>query len=142
MQMRRFAKGALTAAVATGAMVVFAAAPAQASQDVTVHVLQCAFEYCPTAGYGWFHADPVGSTPGDALKACDLHTDGYSIKAWLYNRDTGKVIRTASTAGHKANYCTDWQPGDIPEQTPIWVDVCKMDGDTKHECAYGAEGWS
>lgn len=140
--MPRFAKSALVATIATGGLLVFAAAPAQASQDVTVHVLQCPLEYCASAGYGWFHADPAGSLPGDSLKACDLYKDGYSVKAWLYNRNTGKVIRTASTAGHASNYCTDWQPGDLPEQTPIWVDVCKMSGDTKIECAYGAEGWS
>ncbi|GAA3856093.1 hypothetical protein GCM10023084_07500 [Streptomyces lacrimifluminis] len=120
-------------------MVVLAATPAQASTDVTVHSSPC--PVCTTDGYGWFKADPIGSTPGDALKACDLRADGYSIKAWLYNRDTGNLIRTVSTAGHTANYCTDWKTGDLPEQTRVWLDVCTMDGTRKIRCD-GGEGWS
>lgn len=139
MRMPRFVKSALTVAIVTGGMVVFTATPALASQDITVHVTDCGV--CATEGYGWFHADPYGSLPGDALKACDLHADGYYIKAWLYNRDTGNLIRTASTAGHNANYCTDWQTGDLPEQTPVWLDVCEMSGTTKVNCSYG-NGWS
>ena len=139
MPISRFMKNALTAAIVTGGMVVLAASPAQASTDITVHSSPC--PVCATDGYGWFKADPTGSTPGDALKACDLNADGYSIKAWLYNRDTGNLIRTASTAGHAANYCTDWKTGDLPEQTRVWLDVCTMDGTRKIRCD-GGEGWS
>ncbi|GHJ56792.1 hypothetical protein Nm8I071_60990 [Nonomuraea sp. TT08I-71] len=137
-------KGLIRAAVAAGAALatVAVASPAQASQDVTVHVLQCPMAYCATAGYGWFHADPVGSTPGDALKACDLDADGYGVKAWLYNRNTGNLIRTASTAGHSSPYCTGWQTGDLPEQTPVWLKVCKVSSTKADVCATGAEGWS
>jgi len=137
----RFMKSTLTAAIATAGLVVFDASPALASQDVTVHILQCEFEYCPSAGYGWFHADPNGSLPGDALKACDLHADGRGIKATLTNRDTGKVIRTADTSGHASPYCTGWKTGDLPEQTRVWVDVC-LTGAGPAKCAYGSEGWS
>ncbi|MER6563805.1 hypothetical protein ABT300_40025 [Streptomyces sp. NPDC001027] len=142
MRISRLLKSTLTAAVATAGLVVFDASPTLAIQDATVHALQCGFEYCPSAGYGWFHADPAGSLPGDALKACDLHADRLGIKAWLYNRDTGKVIRTASTAGHASPYCTGWKTGDLPEQTRVWVEVCKVSGSAKVACAYGSEGWS
>ncbi|MFF8601072.1 hypothetical protein ACF065_18260 [Streptomyces sp. NPDC015232] len=142
MRMPRFAKRLFTATVAAGGMLVFATSPAQASTSVTVHVLQCPLDICASAGYGWFNADPIGSNPGDALKACDWASDGYYIKAWLTNRDTGKVIRTASTAGHTANYCTGWQTGDLPEQTPVWLEVCKMSGTTRVLCEYGAPGWA
>ncbi|MFJ3978817.1 hypothetical protein [Streptomyces sp. NPDC090021] len=142
VRMPRFARSAFTATVAAVGMVMFATTPAQASTNITVHVGRCPMDYCATAGYGWFNADPIGSTPGDALKACDLASDGYYIKAWLTNRDTGKVVRTASTAGHNANYCTGWQTGDLPEQTRVWLEVCKMSGTRKVLCEYGSEGWA
>ncbi len=146
MRMPRFVRSAFTATVAAGAMVVFATAPAHASTSVTVHVKQCPLDYCATAGYGWFNADPIGSgsgsVPGDALKACDMASDGYYIKAWLTNRDTGKLIRTASTGGHTAPYCTSWQTGNLPEQTRVWLEVCKMSGTKRVSCNHGAEGWA
>ncbi len=139
MPISRFMKNALTATTAIAGLMVFNTTPAQASADLMVYSTMCGV--CSTDGYGWFKADPLGSTPGDALKACDLRADGYSIKAWLTNRNTGNLIRTASTAGHAANYCTDWKTGDLPEQLPVWLEVCTMDGTTKVRCE-SDHGWA
>ncbi|WP_333738820.1 hypothetical protein [Streptomyces sp. IBSBF 2806] len=139
MRMPRFVKRAVVAATATGGMVVFASTPALASADLTVHVHDCGV--CSTHGYGWFKADPEAGLPGDALKACDLDADTYAITAWLYNRDTGNLIRKVSTAGHAANYCTPWATGNIAEQTPVWLKVCTTKGSTEYLCN-SDNGWA
>lgn len=65
-------------------------------------------------GYAQWNADPSGSTPGDSLRVCDNKADGFGVTAKLMNSQY-VVIRTVTTAGHSANYCSDWKSGNLTE---------------------------
>ncbi|MEU1468891.1 hypothetical protein ABZ434_11795 [Streptomyces sp. NPDC005761] len=70
----------------------------------------------PAAGYGYaeWNADPSGSTPGDSLRVCDDNADGFGVTAKLMNSQY-VVIRTVTTAGHSAKYCSPWKSGNLTE---------------------------
>lgn len=70
----------------------------------------------PAAGYGYaeWNADPSGSTPGDALRACDNNADGYGVTAKLLNSNYD-ILRTATTSGLSAGHCSVWKTGNLPE---------------------------
>ena len=86
-------------------------------------------------GYGQWSDDPVGSTPGDAIKACDTVADGWGIETWLdYNRD-GYVDRIASTRGHNSPYCSGWVTGNLAEGIPVDIAVIQVKGDQTGEWA-------
>lgn len=68
------------------------------------------------AGYGTFNADPDGSIPGDAIRACDTKADGWGVEAALdYPPFDLKMDRIVDTRGHAAGYCTPWKDGDLRE---------------------------
>ncbi|MET7365710.1 hypothetical protein ABZS61_07745 [Streptomyces sp. NPDC005566] len=72
----------------------------------------------PAGSYGraeW-NADPAGSTPGDALRACDTDADGYGVKATLMNSNYD-ILRTVTTSGLSAGQCSAWKGGNLPEHT-------------------------
>jgi hypothetical protein len=120
------------------AAVAMAASPAQASSDAVVNVIPC--EYCSAIGYAQFNADPTNLWPGDALRACDLESDGYGIKAWMRDSN-GNILRTATTQGHEANYCTGWATGDLTEEKYVYITVCRAKG-TTYDLCYSADAWA
>lgn len=60
------------------------------------------------------NAAPSGSTPGDALRACDNNADGYGVTAKLLNSNYD-ILRTATTSGLSAGHCSIWKTGNLPE---------------------------
>ncbi|MFD9288077.1 hypothetical protein ACFWBV_07155 [Streptomyces sp. NPDC060030] len=84
----------------------------------------------PANGYGHaeWNADPSGSTPGDSLRVCDTKADGYGVKARVFNSNYD-TVRTASTAGTNAPYCTGWKSGDLPEGTRYQIITYRVKGD-------------
>lgn len=80
------------------------------------------------AGYGTFNADPNGSIPGDAIRACDTKADGWGVETALdYNYD--KVMdRVVDTRGHGAGYCSGWLGGDLREGRTVRMYVTPVSG--------------
>lgn len=114
---RRTARAAAVTAVALGVVVGLQGQAFAAPVKLSI-----------TGGYGEWNADPSGSTPGDAIRACDTSADGDGIKVSLdIDRDTIED-RWASTAGHTAGYCSPWASGNIGEGTTVWVTVWKGAG--------------
>ena len=130
--MRRFARG-LMAAGTTVAAIVLTASPAQASTDALIYVNDCSWVGCPEVGSGYFHADPAGSIPGDALQACDRYADGWGVITWMID-ENNTVIREATTQGQDSPYCTPWQTGNLPEEKYLMVIACKIKGTTTELC--------
>lgn len=126
------------AVAAMAATVVMAASPAQASSNLVLNVIPC--KYCSAIGYGQFNADPTGLWPGDSLRACDIYADGWGTIAWMQNSN-GTVLRTATTQGHKSNYCTGWQSGNLPEEKYVVITVCAIHGTETKYCKQG-EAWA
>ncbi|MCC3650879.1 hypothetical protein LIX60_05185 [Streptomyces sp. S07_1.15] len=115
------------------AAVVMTASPAHASYSNVVYV---ATGLEPAPGKGTFSADPHGRIPGDAIRACDVTRDGWGVKAWLYVNH--RVIRTASTLGHRAMYCTRWKTGNLKEEQLVTLRVCLVKkGREPYRCAHG-----
>ncbi|MFE0806159.1 hypothetical protein ACFW4M_02205 [Streptomyces sp. NPDC058794] len=85
--------------------------------------------YAPnSAGSATFNADPSGSIPGDAIRACDTKSDGWGIEAALdYNFD-GIVDRRVDTRGHTAGYCSPWKSGDLTEGKSVRLYVVPVKG--------------
>jgi hypothetical protein len=81
-------------------------------------------------GYGKWSPNPSGSTPGDAIKACDTTGDGWGIQVWLDSDRDGYVDRKAKTNGHSAPYCSGWKTGNLPEHRTVDVAVIQVKGDT------------
>ncbi|MCX5092949.1 hypothetical protein OOK36_29505 [Streptomyces sp. NBC_00365] len=80
------------------------------------------------AGKGTWNADPDGSTPGDAIRACDTKADGWGIETALdYNYD-GVMDRRVDTRGHAAGYCSDWLGGDLKEGRTVRMYVTMVAG--------------
>ncbi|MFB7734251.1 hypothetical protein ACFC08_07655 [Streptomyces sp. NPDC056112] len=90
--------------------------------------IQSVYKLPISGGYGQWSDNPSGSTPGDAIKACDTSADGWGIETWLdYNRD-GYVDRIASTRGHNSPYCSPWATGNLPEDIPVDIAVIQVKG--------------
>jgi len=119
------------------------AAPAQADQAASVERRQanvvseaddsrCIYEYAGSTlvGSGCFHADPEGSVPGDAIRACDWYADGYGYEVQLDVSPTGiwDVDRRVNTRGHDSPYCSPWATGNIAEGTPVAIKLCRVRG--------------
>ncbi|MFJ2946561.1 hypothetical protein ACIO8H_02780 [Streptomyces sp. NPDC087226] len=85
--------------------------------------------YAPgDAGSATWNQDPSGSTPGDAIRACDTKSDGWGIEAALdYNYD-GVIDRYVDTRGHNAGYCSPWKGGDLPEGKSVRMYVTPVKG--------------
>src|SRR5262245_41748415 len=86
-----------------------------------------------TRGSGAFNSDPKNSTPGDAINACDLRSDGLGVEAQLDINPSGgafDIDRVASTRGLTAGHCSGWVSGDIKEDTLVEVRICKIQGGT------------
>lgn len=81
-------------------------------------------------GNGQWSADPAGSTPGDAIKACDDASDGWGIQLELDIDADGDTDRVATTRGHNAPYCTGWKTGNIKEDTDVILRLFKVKGNT------------
>lgn len=75
-------------------------------------------------GYGEWQANPSGSIPGDAIRACDTKADGYGVIAKL--SEDYDIFRTASTSGHNAGYCTGWKSGDLPEDHRYLLQIYRV----------------
>lgn len=71
-------------------------------------------------GYAQWNADPDGSIPGDSLRVCDNNADGFGVTAKLMNSQY-VVIRTVTTAGHSAGYCSPWKSGNLKEEDRFLV---------------------
>ncbi|GKQ34067.1 hypothetical protein [Streptomyces sp. A012304] len=83
------------------------------------------------AGHGIFNADPDGSIPGDAIKACDTNSDGWAVEVALdYPPFDAKPDFKVDTRGHTANYCTGWTSRDIPETWTVRMYVTPVKGDS------------
>jgi hypothetical protein len=119
-----------TGVLATSGWGLLTASPASAS---TAEVDYWSAEH-QLRGTAYFNANPSGSYPGDAIRACDWLGDGYGIEAQL---DIGVATvpgtfhadRTVSTWGHAAGssgYCTAWKTGNIAEGTYVALRVCKV----------------
>lgn len=130
---------ALVGVGATLSAVIMTAVPADASTNAVVYAKACS--YCAGEGYAQFMADPTNLVPGDSLKVCDVLGDGWFVVGFLENPATNKVIRTGSTKGHYAPWCTPWLTGDLPEQTHLYVGACLSNGTTSKDC-WSAEAWS
>ncbi|KPC83664.1 MULTISPECIES: hypothetical protein [Streptomyces] len=83
----------------------------------------------PANGYGYaeWNSDPSGSIPGDSLRVCDNKSDGYGVKARAFNSNYD-TVRTASTAGANAPYCTEWKGGNLPEGTRYQIITYRVSG--------------
>ncbi|WP_326661812.1 hypothetical protein [Streptomyces sp. NBC_00385] len=97
----------------------------------------------PAASYGYaqWNPNPSGSTPGDAMRACDNSADGYGVTAKLMNSDY-VWIRTVTTAGHSANYCTPWKGGDLDEDDRFLVYTFRTKGGEEVMIDYRSVGAS
>lgn len=121
----------LLAGFAAFAVVLTAQTPALAepsSQDVWVEYL---YTNGVEAGRGMFQADPFGSEPGDALRACDSDADGYGIEVQMMidpSPYSWRVDRLATTRGHNSPYCSSWVTGNLVEGTRVGVRICKVKG--------------
>ncbi|MEV6719161.1 hypothetical protein AB0M48_44795 [Lentzea sp. NPDC051208] len=96
------------------------------------------------AGYGDFNADPDGSVPGDAIRACDTLADGWGIETQLdinpgATWDTDRVV---NTRGHASPYCSGWASGNIGENTPVAIRVCLVKSGETPICSGRAFGES
>ncbi|MFE7765176.1 hypothetical protein [Streptomyces sp. NPDC057438] len=91
------------------------------------------------AGYVNWNANPVGTDPGDALRAKDDAADGWGVKGTV--TDTGWIIREASTQGHTSPYTTPWQTGNLDEDRRLYLDVCLVKG-SERVCSYDLPIWS
>lgn len=124
--MRKFSRifGAMGVAVAAVAM---ATSPAQASDSwgAQIDIVNCA--YCSEIGEMTFMSDPTDTSPGDAMRVCDRKADGLGIKAWMWDPN-GTLLRTATTQGHDAPYCSPWATGDLPEGKHIVITACAIKG--------------
>ncbi|MGW6606056.1 hypothetical protein [Streptomyces sp. NPDC055036] len=80
------------------------------------------------AGQAIWSKDPTGSDPGDALRATDMHADGYGIVAHL---STG---RKASTAGHNSPYKSPWVTGNLTEGNSYQMWACFISGGVEFGC--------
>ncbi|MCT4355008.1 hypothetical protein M5362_17910 [Streptomyces sp. Je 1-79] len=85
------------------------------------------------AGYVNWNADPVGTDPGDALRANDDAADGWGVKGIITN---AWVYREASTQGHSSPYTTSWKTGDLDEGQRLSLDVCLVKG-SEQVCSRG-----
>ncbi|MFC4017086.1 hypothetical protein ACFOW4_03900 [Micromonospora sp. GCM10011542] len=136
----------LLAGLAAVAMVLTTQVPAHAeptSQSVWVEWL---YSNGVEAGRGQFQADPFGSEPGDALRACDFNADGYGIEVrMMINPSTSpsswRTDRMASTRGINSPYCTPWATGNLTEGTFVGVKICLVKG-TFSDCKAPEYGWA
>jgi hypothetical protein len=99
-------------------------APASAAENITV-----------LGGYGVWSADPSGSTPGDAIKACDTTADGWGIRITLHT--ASGADRWISTQGRSSPYCTSWLTGNLPEGTTVQLGVQQVKTDKYGGTIYG-----
>ncbi|MFC8260705.1 hypothetical protein ACFUNF_24600 [Streptomyces sp. NPDC057291] len=76
-----------------------------------------------------WNADPLGSTPGDALRARDLGADGWGVVA---HASMPGENRTASTQGHSSPYSTNWITGDLVEGTWVQLQMCMVKGEDSY----------
>jgi hypothetical protein len=102
-------RNVLLGGIAAAGLVVGLQAPASAAENI--HIM---------GGYGVWSADPSGSNPGDAIKACDTAADGWGIRVTLY---TAGSSRTVTTQGHASPYCTGWGTGNLAEGTVVQIRV-------------------
>ena len=118
------------------------AAPApQPRIEVSIQSQSIEIRYFDTAGNhlgsGAFRADPSDTDPGDAIMACDFHPDGWGIETQLdinpgSSWDTDRYV---NTRGQAADYCTDWKPGNIAEETPVAIRVCLVKSGASPICS-------
>lgn len=123
------------------------AAPApQPRVEFTIQSQSILLDYFDAAGNhlgsGAFRADPSDTDPGDAIMACDFHGDGWGIETQLdinpgSNWDTDRYV---NTRGHASDYCTDWKPGNIEEETPVAIRVCLVKSGASPICSAGLRG--
>ncbi|MEV7229840.1 hypothetical protein AB0M79_22920 [Polymorphospora sp. NPDC051019] len=85
-------------------------------------------------GWGDFNSDPLGGIPGDAIRACDRHADGWGVEMQMdINPGASfQVDRIATTQGHNSPYCSGWQSGNIAENTLVALRVCMVKGTSKY----------
>ncbi|MFF3499273.1 hypothetical protein [Streptomyces sp. NPDC003247] len=88
------------------------------------------------AGYGTWNADPDGSIPGDAIRACDTKADGWGVETALdYDFDT-VPDRIVDTRGHAAGYCSGWLGGDLKEGRTVRMYVTPVQGSSSGPSYY------
>lgn len=87
------------------------------------------------AGFVEWHADPVGSTPGDALRARDSSAEGWGVEATVSTITIG-YSRTASTRGEPSPYTTPWNTGNLEEGTKLRLTGCLVKG-SEEVCTAG-----
>ncbi|MFJ5302051.1 hypothetical protein [Streptomyces sp. NPDC088350] len=81
------------------------------------------------AGYGTFNADPNGSIPGDAIRACDTKADGWGVETALdYPPFDKKMDRIIDTRGHASGYCSPWLGGNLTEGVTYRMYVTPVSG--------------
>ncbi|OIK01398.1 hypothetical protein [Streptomyces colonosanans] len=83
------------------------------------------------AGLAEWNADPVSGHPGDAMRAGDVLSDGWYVKAILLS-----PYRLATTQGHPATYLTPWKTGDLPEGQKVEMRVAISNGTTTYLSQY------
>ncbi|MDH2389034.1 hypothetical protein QCN29_09565 [Streptomyces sp. HNM0663] len=129
--MKLTAKAVTAGAAAVGMMVGFSG---QAAASTSVEM--SAYYGGKLAGSGYFNADPSGSVPGDAIRACDLSADGVGIEVRMDINPSGawRTDRVASTRGHNSPYCSPWMSGNIAEETTVALKICAVKG-TWEDCS-------
>ncbi|SCK54060.1 hypothetical protein YW7DRAFT_04945 [Streptomyces sp. AmelKG-E11A] len=122
---------AVKSILAVSAAALFTAvAVSPASADVTSGEIW----FSNGAGKAIFNADPSGSKPGDAIRACDDAADGWGIKTYMDIGSNGSVNRTVSTQGHNSPYCTGWATGNLEEGTSVTWWGCMVKGTEVGRC--------
>lgn len=110
------------------------------SQDVWTEY----WEGANLIGIGKFNADPVDEIPGDSIQACDYYPDGWWVEVRMDINPTGtwETDRVATTHGHKSPYCSPWDSGNLAEETPVLVKVCKVLDASEEHCEDPVPGWA
>lgn len=124
MRMRRVGRGVAVSVAAVG-LALGVQGQAQAAATLSI-----------PGGYGLWSPDPSNGDPGDAIKACDTEADNWGIQVQMDIHKDGTYDRIATTRGHGAGYCSDWETGNIAEGTVIRIYVIQVRGDDTNKWSF------
>ncbi|MCP2323991.1 hypothetical protein HDA40_002498 [Hamadaea flava] len=129
---RRWALGV----AATVLVVAGTAAPAHASTNIGWMYTQGA------NGKAYFDADVAGWTGAEQITVCDIDTDGHSVRAYLYNENTGRLIEWIGDSQNDGS-CVSVAYNMVTDEVLVELAVCDYEASTGKvwDCA-SARGWS
>lgn len=129
------------ASAAQAPKIEFKTVSAAAGQDASAEV----YIDGVLVGRGRFNDNPSGSTPGDAINACDFAADSWGIETELYvdpDKNGWGRDRWVNTRGQNSPYCSDWKGGNLAEDTEVAIRICMVRGTETLLCSGFAWGRS